>query len=175
MTSDRRGWWNLHSVTPQGEVTVLHSEDAEFGGPLWQIGALSYGAFDAAHILALRTLGGDSLVILDLPPAPRSPSTCHLPVSDRPEERNFGTAHRRLTGGFTVLFCAHPVSPLRCRNLVLRRLRPRRSRRRHARLRVEIHRRPGRTATRSIRGLSSEVTAHPRHQPDNPSATASGT
>ena len=66
MISDRSGWWNLHSVTLQGEVTVLHREDAEFGGPLWQLGALSYITLDEAHILAVRTLGDDSLVILDL-------------------------------------------------------------------------------------------------------------
>ena len=94
MINDRSGWWNLYSVTLQGEGAVLHPEDAEFGGPLWQLGARTYGALDEARILAVRTVGDDSLVILDL--AVGTSATIDLPLHPaRPAERNSGTAHRR--------------------------------------------------------------------------------
>jgi len=79
MISDRSGWWNLYSVTLQGKGGVLHHEDAEFGGPLWQLGARTYGALDEARILAVRTVGDDSLVILDL--AVGTSATIDLPLT----------------------------------------------------------------------------------------------
>ena len=79
MISDRSGWWNLYSVTLQGKGGVLHPEDAEFGGPLWQLGARTYGALDEARILAVRTVGDDSLVILDL--AVGTSETIDLPLT----------------------------------------------------------------------------------------------
>jgi dipeptidyl aminopeptidase/acylaminoacyl peptidase len=79
MVSDRSGWWNLNSVTLQGEVTALHHEDAEFGGPLWQLGARTYEVLDDGRILAVRTLGAQGLVVLD--PATGIAETVDLPLT----------------------------------------------------------------------------------------------
>jgi dipeptidyl aminopeptidase/acylaminoacyl peptidase len=65
MVSDRSGWWNLYSVTLHGEVASLHREEADFGGPLWQLGNRFYDLLDDGRILAVRTLGSDDLVIVD--------------------------------------------------------------------------------------------------------------
>ena len=100
MISDRSGWWNLHSVTLQGEVTALHHEDAEFGGPLWQLGARTYGALDGAQILAVRTLGDDSLVILDL--VADTSETVDLPLTSIRLGPQSGT-RVLLTGGSSSL------------------------------------------------------------------------
>ena len=63
--SDRGGWWNLVRVTVDGAVSALHPEDAEYGGALWSLGTRWYDALDDGRLLAVRTLGADSLVTLD--------------------------------------------------------------------------------------------------------------
>ena len=100
MVSDRSGWWNIHSVTLKGEVTALHREDAEFAGPLWQLGARSYEALDDGRILAVRTVGTERLVIID--PVAGTAETVELPLTSiRLGPRNGGRV--LLTGGSSVL------------------------------------------------------------------------
>lgn len=63
--SDRSGWWNLVKVTTDGAVTPLHEAQAEYGGPLWMLGMRWYEDLGDGRLLAVRTLGSDSLVVLD--------------------------------------------------------------------------------------------------------------
>jgi dipeptidyl aminopeptidase/acylaminoacyl peptidase len=63
--SDHSGWWNLYNVSLHGEVTPLFPEEADFGGPLWQLGATWHEGLDDGRILAVRTDGDDRLVIID--------------------------------------------------------------------------------------------------------------
>ncbi len=63
--TDRSGWWNPVTVTLDGEVTPLLSEDAEYGGPLWQLGMRWFDRLEDGRLLAVRTLGSDRLVVLD--------------------------------------------------------------------------------------------------------------
>ena len=39
--SDRSGWWNLERIR-EGERSVLHAAEAEFGGPAWTFGSRSF-------------------------------------------------------------------------------------------------------------------------------------
>lgn len=63
--SDARGWWNLVGITLEGTVTALNPEEAEIGGPLWMLGSAWYSSAPDGRILAVRTSGEDSLVLLD--------------------------------------------------------------------------------------------------------------
>ncbi len=63
--SDRSGWWNLVRVALDGTITVPHQDKAEYGGPLWGLGTRWYDVLDDGRMLAVRTLGADSLVTLD--------------------------------------------------------------------------------------------------------------
>lgn len=50
--SDREGWWNLYRLEGEKGVGLLPME-AEFGEPLWQLGATTYG-FAGSHRLVLK-------------------------------------------------------------------------------------------------------------------------
>jgi dipeptidyl aminopeptidase/acylaminoacyl peptidase len=75
--SDRTGWWNLYRER-DGEVQALCPMDAEFGWPLWTLGASSYafvsdgriaclyGAEGIQHVAVLDPESGE-LLDLDLP------------------------------------------------------------------------------------------------------------
>ncbi|PYY36428.1 prolyl oligopeptidase family serine peptidase [Curtobacterium sp. MCBD17_030] len=63
--TDASGWWNLERIALDGTRTRIHTEEAEYGGPLWMLGSTWYTPLDDGRILALRTLGEDSLVVLD--------------------------------------------------------------------------------------------------------------
>ncbi|WP_305092732.1 prolyl oligopeptidase family serine peptidase [Prescottella sp. R16] len=64
--SDRNGWWNLYRVgVDDGTVQGLCPVDADFGGPLWQLGARWHVALDDGRLLTTRTVGTDTLAILD--------------------------------------------------------------------------------------------------------------
>ncbi len=77
--SDRGGWWNLHNVNVHGDINALHAEPAEFGGPLWLLGARWYDTLDDGRILAVRTVGDDTLVIID--PVDGSAQTLDVPLT----------------------------------------------------------------------------------------------
>lgn len=81
--SDRSGWWNLYSVTLDGSVTPLVTLDADFGAPLWRLGSSWYSVLEDGKLLTVRTVGTDTLAVLDRswprrplwpPPSVRSPS-----------------------------------------------------------------------------------------------------
>lgn len=63
--SDRTGWWNLYQVGLDGSVRALHRAEAEFGGPLWVLGARWYAPLDDGRLITVRTFGSNSLAILD--------------------------------------------------------------------------------------------------------------
>jgi dipeptidyl aminopeptidase/acylaminoacyl peptidase len=62
---DRSGWWNLYSVTLDGSVTPLLTLDADFGAPLWRLGSSWYSLLDDGKLLTVRTVGTDTLAVLD--------------------------------------------------------------------------------------------------------------
>ncbi|WP_415975832.1 prolyl oligopeptidase family serine peptidase [Rhodococcus sp. 077-4] len=64
--SDRSGWWNLYSVTLDGSVAPLLTLDADFGAPLWRLGSSWYSMLDDGKLLTVRTVGTDTLAVLDL-------------------------------------------------------------------------------------------------------------
>jgi dipeptidyl aminopeptidase/acylaminoacyl peptidase len=75
--SDRTGWWNLYRER-SGKVDALHPMEAEFGGPLWELGfsafafladgriACVYGRDGLQHVAVLDP-GSGELIDLDLP------------------------------------------------------------------------------------------------------------
>ena len=97
--SDQDGWWNHVRVTLSGTVTKLHEEQAEYGGPLWTLGTKWYEPLDDGCLLAIRTLGDDSLVILDPASTTTTISTPLTTISLG--ERNGGRV--LLTGGSSTL------------------------------------------------------------------------
>ena len=65
VVSDRSGWWNLYSVTLDGALAPLLTLDADFGAPLWQLGARWYTVLEDGALLTVRTVGTDTLAVLD--------------------------------------------------------------------------------------------------------------
>ncbi|NMM88417.1 S9 family peptidase [Rhodococcus sp. SRB_17] len=63
VVSDRSGWWNIYRVG--AGVTSLCAADADFGGPLWQFGARWYEVLEDGKLLTVRTVGTDTLAVLD--------------------------------------------------------------------------------------------------------------
>ena len=65
VVSDRSGWWNIYSVGLGGGIAAVHAADADFGAPLWQLGARWYSLLDDGKLLTVRTFGTDTLAVLD--------------------------------------------------------------------------------------------------------------
>lgn len=63
--SDRSGWWNLYRFPLDGAAEPLHPIEADIGGPLWALGERWYSILDDGRLLCVRTLGTDTLGILD--------------------------------------------------------------------------------------------------------------
>ncbi|SDI88352.1 Dipeptidyl aminopeptidase/acylaminoacyl peptidase [Frankineae bacterium MT45] len=70
--SDRTGWWNLYRLTlpdaASGDAPTLEGlceMAADFGAPLWQFGARWYQPLPDGRLLTVRTVGLDTLGILD--------------------------------------------------------------------------------------------------------------
>ncbi|WP_433607386.1 prolyl oligopeptidase family serine peptidase [Prescottella agglutinans] len=64
--TDRSGWWNLHRVSVDGRlVQPICPLSADFGAPLWQLGAGWYAALGDGTLLTTRTVGTDTLAVLD--------------------------------------------------------------------------------------------------------------
>ena len=65
--SDRSTFWNLYRVgATGGEPKRLCPREADFGGPLWQLGSCWYRILDEQRLLTVRTFGTDTLAILDV-------------------------------------------------------------------------------------------------------------
>jgi dipeptidyl aminopeptidase/acylaminoacyl peptidase len=55
--SDRSGWWNLERVR-EGERSILHAAQAEFGYPAWAFGTQSYAFLDDGRMFVTYDRGG---------------------------------------------------------------------------------------------------------------------
>ncbi|BDZ48153.1 hypothetical protein GCM10025867_03940 [Frondihabitans sucicola] len=66
ISADPSGWWNLETVRLDGSRVPLHTDQAEYGGPLWMLGAGWFTLRGDGTVLAVRTLGSDRLVSIDL-------------------------------------------------------------------------------------------------------------
>ena len=54
--SDRSGWWNLYAWS-DGSTRCLRAAEAEFAGPLWQLGQSPYAVVDDEHLLVTWSTG----------------------------------------------------------------------------------------------------------------------
>lgn len=69
-TTDATGRWNLHRLTLDGVEAIGEPEpvapaDADTGGGLWVLGLRWYGVLADGRIVAVRTDGRDSIVLID--------------------------------------------------------------------------------------------------------------
>ncbi|MTJ81509.1 MAG: S9 family peptidase [Telmatospirillum sp.] len=66
--SDRRGWWTLHSWSPDdGTVREVCHRAADFGAPLWTLGQSSYALTgDGRAVARYGENGLDRLAVIDL-------------------------------------------------------------------------------------------------------------
>jgi len=62
---DETGRWNLYRVTPGAAPAAVSAADADTGGGLWVLGQRWFRVLDDGRILAVRTNGSDSLVLID--------------------------------------------------------------------------------------------------------------
>ncbi len=74
--SDRTDFWNLY-VWQGGETAPVLCHDAEFGGPLWQLGAAHYALMAGERIVACES--GSRLLVIDAPGA--APRALDLPFT----------------------------------------------------------------------------------------------
>ena len=65
--SDRSGWWNLYRMQG-GKAQAVHTMAADFGRPLWQLGASTWACPDAHRlVVAYQERGRWHLAVLDVP------------------------------------------------------------------------------------------------------------
>jgi len=65
VASDRDGWWRLYRIdVASGELSPAYEPDADVGGPLWELGHRWFGPLSDGSVLAVRTHGRDSLVVV---------------------------------------------------------------------------------------------------------------
>ena len=63
--SDRTGWWNLYRES-SGQIEALFSKAAEFGQPLWNLGASTYAFAGGGRIVcSCREAGKTRVTVLD--------------------------------------------------------------------------------------------------------------
>ena len=63
--SDRTGWWNLYRDS-SGQIEALFSKEAEFGQPLWNLGASTYAFAGGGRIVCTyRESGKTRITVLD--------------------------------------------------------------------------------------------------------------
>ena len=63
--SDRTGWWNLYRES-SGQIEALFPKEAEFGQPLWNLGASTYAFAGGGRIVCSYREGGKTrLTVLD--------------------------------------------------------------------------------------------------------------
>ncbi|MFL6162928.1 MAG: prolyl oligopeptidase family serine peptidase [Jatrophihabitantaceae bacterium] len=63
--SDRTGWWNLYRLALDGQLSPLCPQQADFAGPMWQLGSRWYQPMPDGRLLAVRTLGSSQLGMVD--------------------------------------------------------------------------------------------------------------
>ncbi|MFG6504146.1 prolyl oligopeptidase family serine peptidase [Microbacterium sp. P05] len=64
-TDDGTGRWNLYRSGADGSVQALAPADADTGGGLWVLGTRWYTPLEDGRIVAVRTDGGDEIVLID--------------------------------------------------------------------------------------------------------------
>jgi dipeptidyl aminopeptidase/acylaminoacyl peptidase len=109
--SDRSGWWNLYRVALDGTCDPVHAEAAEYAGAMWVLGMRWYAPRADGRLLAVRTFGSDSLVILD-------PDTGQASAVDLPGISAVSLS--AVDGDRVLLTCAGPRTPGGIRTLDLR-------------------------------------------------------
>ncbi|MDF1585414.1 dipeptidyl-peptidase 5 [Marinimicrococcus flavescens] len=99
--SDRNGWWNLH-VLAGGEVRPVLREEAEHGGPLWQLGMSWTAPLDQHRVASCSLKAGFwRLSLVDL----RDGSATPLPLEA------CELAEPSCDGGRIVLLAGYPDRP----------------------------------------------------------------
>ena len=64
--SDSSGFWNLYRVGLDGlDAAPVAPVAADIGGPMWQLGGRWYEPLPDGRVLTVRTLGTDTLAVLD--------------------------------------------------------------------------------------------------------------
>lgn len=128
--SDRTGWWNLYRVAVDaGDPQPLLRTDSEFGAPLWQLGARTFGLLSDGRLAVLHGVGSLQLGALD----PSTGELVELEGSFDTWTASLGTDGTAVVGvaasplDFPAVLQAHPrgggasvVSPPtggRCRNV----------------------------------------------------------
>jgi dipeptidyl aminopeptidase/acylaminoacyl peptidase len=65
-TGDRTGWWNLHWIDPfTGESGTVHEAEAEFAGPMWDLGKRWFQILASGDIAAVHGKGEGRLGVFD--------------------------------------------------------------------------------------------------------------
>jgi len=62
---DATGRWNLYRATPGAEPAAVSPADADTGGGLWVLGQRWFRVLEDGRILAVRTNGSDTLVLIE--------------------------------------------------------------------------------------------------------------
>ncbi|MFC7446452.1 prolyl oligopeptidase family serine peptidase [Rhodococcus daqingensis] len=77
--SDRSGWWNLYRVDVGARPPLpVCPVAADFGGPLWHLGVRWYAELADGRLLTTRTVGTDTLAVVD----PSDGSTSDVDLGD---------------------------------------------------------------------------------------------
>ncbi|HEY8473940.1 MAG TPA: prolyl oligopeptidase family serine peptidase [Natronosporangium sp.] len=106
VVSDRTGWWNLYRVPAPGTAGApepLCPREEEFGVPLWQLGAATWGRLPDGRLLCLHGRGEQRLGVLD-------PASGELTDLDLPY-RTF-SATLQVVGDRAVVVAGAPTTPL---------------------------------------------------------------
>jgi dipeptidyl aminopeptidase/acylaminoacyl peptidase len=111
--SDRSGWWNLERVH-DGERSVLHEAEAEFGYPAWSLGTSSFGFLEDGRIACSHDRDGrTSFAVLD-------PETGQLDAFDVPHDALWSGPHLAAEGSTVVLIAGSATIPVEIVRLDLR-------------------------------------------------------
>jgi dipeptidyl aminopeptidase/acylaminoacyl peptidase len=103
--SDRSGWWNLYRVPApgtSGSLTPLCPRAEEFGAPLWQLGAATWGRLGDGRLLCVHGVDPQRLGVLD-------PGTGELTDLDLPFRAY--TASLAVAGDRAAVIAAGPTTP----------------------------------------------------------------
>jgi dipeptidyl aminopeptidase/acylaminoacyl peptidase len=103
--SDRSGWWNLYRVPAPGTtdpVVPLCPRAEEFGAPLWQLGATTWGRLDNGRMVCIHGTGTQRLGVLD-------PATGTLTDLDLPYQSY--AASLAVAGDRAAVIAGAPAAP----------------------------------------------------------------
>ncbi|MDE1149128.1 MAG: prolyl oligopeptidase family serine peptidase [Azospirillaceae bacterium] len=96
--SDRGDWWNLYAWR-DGQVRPVAPREADFGGPLWNLGLATYALTgDGRAVARYSAQGLDHLTVLDLKAG--TTRDLDLPFVSITGVRSAGTNHAVMIAGF---------------------------------------------------------------------------